>query len=294
MKKILLLPATTTALFSCERFAEGVARDIDMPPHNPQIAGSLFIDSRDSMLSATVSETRGLFDTTKTGILKDSELTLLKNGMPLYEWNTLSIYDTYDKDLGDRIGILEGEITFEVSHPDYETVHAVQRFPQRADFTAEVEYGATTWFDETSDALTVDFSDIAGENQHYLISVDRHYRNTLSGQDTSEYYPLWLETTNQNAQPINEGGFLLSEEGVDRNLKIRFATGVNSFDYLFLVEYRITVKTLTDELYQFYKSYQALENAQGNPFAEPVILYSNMSNDVGCFGLSTTIRKWEG
>ena len=70
MKKILLLLATTTVLFSCERFAEGVARDIDMPPHNPQIAGSLFIDSRDSMLSATVSETRGLFDTTKTGILK--------------------------------------------------------------------------------------------------------------------------------------------------------------------------------------------------------------------------------
>ena len=294
MKKILLLLATTTTLFSCERFAESVARDIDMPPHNPQIAGSLFIDSRDSMLSATVSGTRGLFDTTKTGILKDAELTLLKDGMPLHEWNTLSIYETYDKDLGDRIGILEGEITFEVSHPDYETVHAVQRFPQKADFTAEVEYGATTWFDETSDALTVDFSDIAGENQHYLISVDRHYRNTLSGQDTSEYYPLWLETTNQNAQPINEGGFLLSEEGVDRNLKIRFATGVNSFDYLFLVEYRITVKTLTDELYQFYKSYQALENAQGNPFAEPVILYSNMSNDVGCFGLSTTIRKWEG
>jgi len=291
---MLLLLAAASALFSCERFAEGVARDIDMPPHNPQIAGSLFIDSRDSMLSATVSETRGLFDTTKTGILKDAELTLLKDGVPLHEWNTLSIYETYDKDLGDRIGILDGEITFEVSHPDYETVHAVQRFPQKADFSAEVEYGATTWFDETSDALTVDFSDIAGENQHYLITVDLHYRNTLSGQDTSEYYPLWLETTNQNAQPIYEGGFLLSEEGVDRDLKIRFATGVNSFDYLFLVEYRITVKTLTDELYQFYKSYQALENAQGNPFAEPVILYSNMSNDVGCFGLSTTIRKWEG
>jgi len=294
MKKILLLLAAASALFSCERFAEGVARDIDMPPHNPQIAGSLFIDSRDSMLSATVSETRGLFDTTKTGILKDAELTLLKDGVPLHEWNTLSIYETYDKDLGDRIGILDGEITFEVSHPDYETVHAVQRFPQKADFSAEVEYGATTWFDETSDALTVDFSDIAGENQHYLITVDLHYRNTLSGQDTSEYYPLWLETTNQKAQPIYEGGFLLSEEGVDRDLKIRFATGVNSYDYLFLVEYRITVKTLTDELYQFYKSYQALENAQGNPFAEPVILYSNMSNDVGCFGLSTTIRKWEG
>jgi len=246
------------------------------------------------MLSATVSETRGLFDTTKTGILKDAELTLLQDGVPLHEWNTLSIYETYDKDLGDRIGIIDGEITFEVSHPDYETVHAVQRFPQKADFTAEVDYGATTWFDETSDALTIDFSDIAGENQHYLISVDLHYRNALSGQDTSEYYPLWLETNNQNAQPINEGGFLLSEEGVDRDLKIRFATGVNSIDFLFLVEYRITVKTLSDELYQFYKSYQALDNAQGNPFAEPVILYSNMSNDVGCFGVSTTVRKWEG
>jgi hypothetical protein len=293
VKKILLLLAATTALFSCERFAEGVARDIDMPPHNPQIAGSLFIDSRDSMLSATVSETRGLFDTTKTGILKDAELTLLQDGETLHEWNTLSIYETYDKDLGDRIGILDGEITFEVSHPDYETVHAVQRFPQKANFTAEVDYGATTWFDQTSDALTLDFKDIAGENQHYLISADLHYRNALSGQDTSIYYPLWLESNNQNALSLGESGILLSEEGVDRDLKIRFATGVNSVDYLFLVEYRITVKTLSDEMFKFYQSYQALENAQGNPFAEPVILYSNMSNDVGCFGVSTTIRKWK-
>lgn len=294
MKKYILLLLSATALFSCERFTEGVVRDIELPPHDPQIAASLFIDASDSSLIATVSKTRGLFDTTTTGILEGAQLTLLKDGTPLHEWNTLNPEQNYERNLGDRFGLQQGEFTFEVSHPDFETVHATQRFPSRADFTASVDYAATTWFEDVSDELTLDFKDIPGENQHYLITLDLHYRSPLSGQDTSEYFGLWPQTNNQSIVNVGEDLILLSEEGVDRDLRIRLATGVNSFDYLFLTEYRITVQTLSDDLYKFYRSYSAYQNAVNNPFAEPVILFSNMSNDVGCFGVSTTVRKWEG
>ena len=294
MKKIFITLLLSMVLLSCERWEEGIARDIDLPPHNPQIATSLFIDSMDSTLSATISKTGGLFDTTKTGVIKNAEVKLYQDSALLHDLNDFSIDQTYDKFLSEQIGILEGELILEVNHPDFETVSATQSFPEKAVFTTEVDYGGTTYFDETSDALTIAFSDIPEENQHYLINIHAHYKSGITGQDTAEYFPLYLETTNQNATRINEYGFLLSEEGIDRNLAIRFATGINSINYLFQLEYRITVSTLSNELYKFYQSYSAFQNSQGNPFAEPVILYSNMSNDIGCFGVSTTLRKWDG
>jgi hypothetical protein len=60
-----------------------------------------------------------------------------------------------------------------------------------------------------------------------------------------------------------------------------------------LHEYRVKVSALSEEMYLFYKSYAAYENANGNPFAEPVVLYSNMSNNMGCFGVSTTKRFYK-
>jgi len=55
----------------------------------------------------------------------------------------------------------------------------------------------------------------------------------------------------------------------------------------------VKVSALSEEMYLFYKSYAAYDNANGNPFAEPVVLYSNMSNNMGCFGVSTTKRFYK-
>ena len=52
MKKSFIPLLVSIVLFSCDRWEEGIARDIVLPPHNPQIAASLFIDSMDSTLSA--------------------------------------------------------------------------------------------------------------------------------------------------------------------------------------------------------------------------------------------------
>lgn len=280
------------AFLSCENFTDGVVKEIDLPPHTPQLAGSLFLDSRDTAIRATVSQTRGIFDTTESRVLDSATVRILEGENEVYRLTELGTNQTYDSLLTGTLGTLSGEVTFEVSHPHFETVHATQQFPSMPAFTAEVDYAATTLYGETSDALTVRFPDIQGENQHYIINIDVHYRTAITGEDTAEYYPLWLESTSQNAMQLNGGAFMISEEGVDRNQSITFATGVNTIAALFLIEYRITVTALSNEAYKFYISYDAFQNAEDNPFAQPVILYSNMSNNIGCFGVSTTKRKW--
>ena len=109
----------------------------------------------DSTLSATISKTGGLFDTTKTGVIKDAEVKLYQDGTLLHQLKDFSVNKTYDKFLGNQIGLVNGELILEVAHPDFETVSAAQIFPEKAVFTAEVDYGGTTSFDQTSDALTI-------------------------------------------------------------------------------------------------------------------------------------------
>ena len=204
-------------------------------------------------------------------------------------------YERYTELLPDRFGAPTDSLVFTVNHSDFTSVSGTQVFPSAPQVSLELNYGATQLYGEISDELIVTLEDIPGVNQHYIVSIDVHFRTALTGQDTSVYYDLYWETDYPNSTPLygNEIALLLSEEGLDRNIKFSAATGVNPIDFAMLHEYRVKVSALSEEMYLFYKSYAAYENANGNPFAEPVVLYSNMSNNMGCFGVSTTKRFYK-
>ena len=294
MRALLLLFSATLLLTSCDNLVNGVVRDIDLPPHESQLAASLFLDSRDSNISAIVSSSKGIYDTGQSKSVFNAEC-ILNVGTTTYNWSTMDQYERYTELLADRFGAPTDSLVFTVNHPDYTSVSATQVFPSAPQISLELNYGATQLYGEISDELIVTLKDIPGVNQHYIVSIDVHFRTALTGQDTSVYYDLYWETDYPNSTPLygKESALLLSEEGLDRDIKFSAATGVNPIDLAMLHEYRVKVSALSEEMYLFYKSYAAYENANGNPFAEPVVLYSNMSNNMGCFGVSTTKRFYK-
>jgi hypothetical protein len=294
MRLFLLLFPAAVFLTSCDNLVNGVVRDIDLPPHESQLAASLFLDSRDSAISAIVSSSKGIYDTGQSKSIKDAEC-VLNVGSTTYNWSTMDQYERYTELLPDRFGAPTDTLLFTVNHPDFTSVSATQVFPSAPQVSVELNYGATQLYGEISDELIITLKDIPGVNQHYIVSIDVHFRTALSGQDTSEYYNLYWETEYPNSTPLWGQGsaLLLSEDGLDRNIKFSAATGINPIDFAMLHEYRVKVSALSEEMYLFYKSYAAYENANGNPFAEPVVLYSNMSNNMGCFGVSTTKRFYK-
>jgi len=294
MRLFLLLFPAAVFLTSCDNLVNGVVRDIDLPPHESQLAASLFLDSRDSAISAIVSSSKGIYDTGQSKSVKDAEC-VLNVGSTIYNWSTMDQYERYTELLPDRFGAPTDTLLFTVNHPDFTSVSATQVFPSAPQVSVELNYGATQLYGEISDELIITLKDIPGVNQHYIVSIDVHFRTALSGQDTSEYYNLYWETEYPNSTPLWGQGsaLLLSEDGLDRNIKFSAATGINPIDFAMLHEYRVKVSALSEEMYLFYKSYAAYENANGNPFAEPVVLYSNMSNNMGCFGVSTTKRFYK-
>ena len=294
MRLFLLLFPAAVFLTSCDNLVNGVVRDIDLPPHESQLAASLFLDSRDSAISAIVSSSKGIYDTGQSKSVKDAEC-VLNVGSTIYNWSTMDQYERYTELLPNRFGAPTDTLLFTVNHPDFTSVSATQVFPSAPQVSVELNYGATQLYGEISDELIITLKDIPGVNQHYIVSIDVHFRTALSGQDTSEYYNLYWETEYPNSTPLWGQGsaLLLSEDGLDRNIKFSAATGINPIDFAMLHEYRVKVSALSEEMYLFYKSYAAYENANGNPFAEPVVLYSNMSNNMGCFGVSTTKRFYK-
>jgi hypothetical protein len=289
----LLIPAALL-LSSCDNLVNGVVRDIDLPPHESQLAASLFLDSRDSNISAIVSSSKGIYDTGQSKSVFNAECVLAV-GATTYNWSTMDQYERYTELLPDRFGVPTDSLVFTVNHPDFTSVRATQVFPSAPQVSLELNYGATQLYGEISDELVITLKDIPGVNQHYIISIDVHFRTALSGQDTAEYYNLYWETEYPNSTRLwgQESALLLSEDGLDRDIKFSAATGVNPINFAMLHEYRVKVSALSEEMYLFYKSYSAYENANGNPFAEPVVLYSNMSNNMGCFGVSTTKRFYK-
>jgi hypothetical protein len=294
MRIFLLLFPAAVFLTSCDNLVNGVVRDIDLPPHESQLAASLFLDSRDSAISAIVSSSKGIYDTGQSKSVKDAEC-ILNVGSTTYNWSTMDQYENYTELLPDRFGAPTDSLIFTVNHSDYTSVSATQVFPSAPQVSVELNYGATQLYGEISDELIITLKDTPGVNQHYIVSIDVHFRTALSGQDTSEYYNLYWETEYPNSTRLwgQESALLLSEDGLDRNIKFSAATGINPIDFAMLHEYRVKVSALSEEMYLFYKSYAAYENANGNPFAEPVVLYSNMSNNMGCFGVSTTKRFYK-
>ncbi len=53
----------------------------------------------------------------------------------------------------------------------------------------------------------------------------------------------------------------------------------------------VCLSNLTEPSYLFYKSYNIYNNVMGNPFAQPVQVYSNITNGFGIFAGSSSIRK---
>ncbi|MCH1534016.1 MAG: DUF4249 domain-containing protein [Schleiferiaceae bacterium] len=294
MRALLLLFSATLLLTSCDNLVNGVVRDIDLPPHESQLAASLFLDSRDSNISAIVASSKGIYDTGQSKSVFDAEC-VLNVGPTTYNWSTMDQYERYTELLTDRFGTPTDTLVFTVNHPDFSSVSGTQVFPSAPQVSLELNYGATQLYGEISDELIVTLKDLPGVNQHYIVSIDVHFRTALSGQDTSEYYNLYWETEYPNSTRLwsQESALLLSEDGLDREIKFSAATGINPIDFAMLHEYRVRVSALSEEMYLFYKSYSAYENANGNPFAEPVVLYSNMSNNMGCFGVSTTKRFYK-
>jgi hypothetical protein len=293
MKKIVFIALIAISASSCGKLTEGVVRNIDLPPHTPTLVGTLFADNSDTSLYAVISQTRGLLDSNASKLLPDAIINLYKNTVLQYSWNNQDAQTGYyPLHLGDTLGSYDGTYTFEVLHPDFDAITAADQFPPSAIITESIlNKGAGQVFSFETDEIIVKLDDISGVDQHYLFSCMERSADFGVSQDTS-WKRVELYTDDQRATQVGDGdAILLSENGIDADLQISLAP----FSFLGSstqeeYEYRLSVKTLSNEGLNYYRSISSYQNAQNNPFSEPVVIYSNVEGGYGVFALSRTVE----
>lgn len=303
MKKFVFIISLALLFGACERNA-----DIDIPHKNPKLVVHGFLEKNEPIelrigKSQHILTPRMMWNDLEKFTVKDATVVVYENNVPL----TTLVYDpvTYSYKSPDSARIRDGySYTVKVTAPGFSEAEALsvvpsQSAPAEVDITRDVRINS---YGEHMDEVIIKFNDPAGEKNYYLIRV---YPTPYGGWESQ---PVWcvsttdkdLETIGDHADPLSTdncydgGSLLLRDDNFNGNQKLlRFY--VNSYNMQENIDpvngrtYRPYIKLyrITEDRFRYEKSYGVYYQSSGNPFAEPVNVFSNVKNGYGSFSAYT-------
>lgn len=289
---ILLLALSTLALTSCDNWINGVARDIELPPHEPELAPFVLIDAADTAIAVTLSKTTGVLDSVNPTLIRDAQIDLFHEGNFLYQL-TAQDYDfntnRYHLPLTGTFGNAPGEYTLRVTYPGYNTVTATQMMPAApvVDSVALVEGGYIDPQEGTMDEIKFRITDDGAATNYYMVRVNVQSLDTTWWGDPGYSYNLDLRTNEPSAESLYYGSILLLTDVAFNGRSVNISLGAYLNNWGGSNEERILqVFSITRDYYTYLRSLNTYEQSSGNPFAEPSFLFDNTTSGFGFFGLS--------
>ena len=290
-KLAILLIISQLAVFSCKSLVKEIDPSI-LPQTDSKLVVACFISPQDTVLSAKVTETKILIGS--TGDIKDD----ITNASISLSDGTKTIFLIYNKSLGyyralpTQLPILAGKTySITVSTPDGRKVNASTKIPSDITIkdvkvdstqTTDIRRGVTVTNIEYTVKLI--WQDKAGEANFY---------RGISIFDTIIQYPNQNNTTNKlppfpstitdlrTIDDKNSDGQLIS---LSRTFTpIAYGINVTNSGIKFIKQIRVGLFQ-TDISYYNYHTSLRKQRENNNPFAEPVLLYSNINGGFGCFG----------
>jgi hypothetical protein len=296
MKKIFLyslLIVNQLILLSCE----SLVKEIDpsfLPETDSKLVVACFISPQDTVLAAKVTETKVLIGS--NGDIKDditNATVSLSDGSKIIQL----IYNTklgYYRAIPTALPILAGKTyTITVSTPDGRKINASTIVPKSTDIKdVKIDSIKVNNFQQGNSVTNIEYDvkviwqDKAGEPNYYrAISefvflyriVDSINKKVINAPVSAivdlrtiddKFADGQLLSLNRAYIPTSIGG---NTQGQDANLKTR----------LNLIKVGLFQ---TDIHYYNYHSSLRRQRENNNPFAEPVLLYTNIKGGFGCFG----------
>ena len=297
---LLIALIAAISFVSCDRFADGVVHEVAFPEHTPRLAVTVIAGDSDSQLVAQVTSTASVLDSAGPQPVAGAVISLsLGEDALLYTLGEEDFADfAYKLNLDDAFGHFDGTMTLNVDAPGFDPVSATNMMPPIPEVAFTYEYrGDTTnspWIGELiQDVYTLDLANHADVDDSYLIYVDALFIDAFT-LDTLGWDQVRLRT--QNDQRITEepitGGLIVSDKnatGWSNGLAdiIFFSKSFDVDKEWSPVALRLRVQALSPELAKFYESTGDYLSGGFDLFAEPSLMYSNISSGFGCFGLSS-------
>ena len=281
--------------------------DIQLPAHKSKLVVFASFTGADDSLVVHLTRSKSALDTSQTRIITTRDSFLQPNGTYYYYYGYLE-YDTLQSAkvelyrneqlwgtfkfrpldgkyfLRQKLPVDGATYKLKVAVSGYETVEAIQKMPAMAalDSVRIVKQGAVV--QDVFDTRRVD------EITYFMqdpVETGNYYVNSAEFVDNQNRYSQYYRFT--SLDPLANNDVLNDKSFNGKSYKWRLyadylPTGQKKDKFIFSL-YNTTI-----DAFLFQRSRDLNENAQDNPFAEPVILYSNITNGYGIFALSSVAR----
>jgi len=299
---LLLAFLLVLTITSCDKFEEGVIQEIPFPDHIPELTATLIVNDQDDKIFAQISSSAAVLDIEGPQPVQDAVVTLTDEaGQTLYALSESDFDDSvYILDLASTFGTTTGMTTLTVDAPGFEQITATNTMPSKPLFDVNYEYqGDSTsspWEGPSiQDVYTIDFDNNLGVKKNYLIHIDALYQDIDTGNQ--EWLAMRFQTRTDpritRLTSLDESSVIMvSDESSSSAFSalhdIQILTKSTPEDSKGgPISTRVRVESLSPELARYYLSVDSYLSGGPDFFAEPSLMYSNVSSGFGCFGLSS-------
>lgn len=248
---------------------------------------------KDSLISVQIERSVFFLDSPNADVSVDGASVSIKNVTTgITESTNVSDNGLYEFDM---ICIEGHEYDISVNHSDYPPAAAKAFIPSSVSllsvdtFTVDIPNAS---YVEIHATLT--WNDPLGED-FYIISVDNVSDSGVVSKPWVDASDVSIDYSLSNG--VSEGDYgwylgVLDEtfQGGTKSLHIDFL----AFDTSEVDFYEYQLYRCTEDAYKYFLSTNKSQNADDNPFTEPIKIHSNITNGIGIFaGISTSvIRKY--
>jgi hypothetical protein len=291
---ILLLISFT----SCDEDRFSSTKVIEFPDHISKLAVTSHLSAPDfdssnvKLPTVFVGNSLGIVEDKEYSIFPDASVQLYKDGDLLYDF-------TYDENNNIYIGpedpaLTQGTYRLDVSADGFDALSTIQVMPSKANIigaTYEFEKVPFDFDDDLYDLMKVKINDPGDEENFYAYDVFFEVKSGFNGEIyTNDVYSM-------SDDPLVEYGYNVGEiipditfngNSYDLRLLQQSSWALNGGDELIAV--KVVIYTLTKDYYIYETTRSLNSDAQGNPFAEPVLVHSNFENGFGVFTLNNAVE----
>ena len=278
MKNLIVIFCLSIILSSCEKIIPFTG-EISEPK---LVVNSLF--ESDKPWKVHVSHSLSVIDNGELGNVEDA-IVIIKDSSNNVVDSLLHESEGFYR--GSNYPLTGQDYRIEVSHYDYTDVYSVDRLPSPINIISVDTITNIIDGDEQFD-MTINFEDPGDARNYYRISVHLGIWevNWATGDSILFEYqlPIILKDPvfNNETNSADDGLFtdlLFDGQTKELNIALELEEKIDYIDKLEVWLYNITRAT-----YNYNISYNIYESASGNPFAQPVQVYSNINNGFGIFG----------
>jgi len=276
---ILLIPAL---IFSCKKEAT-----IKLPKQENKLVVTCFISPGDTLISARVKASvpeygqQQNFDDdvmNATVMLMDDAHAILLPFDPTQDAYVIS---------SNAFIVVSGKTySLIVSTPDGKQVSASTTVPSEQfelqsitthTKNEQISASSTFTFESFDYDLTIGVNDIPNKTSYLEVFFQNFTYN--SSDTTSMQYVQPDSLYNQ----ASDAFFATDESGSRSVYSYNYSSSFYGTD-IQSAQVNIAILNCSPEFYKYNESLQRSENADGNPFSEPVFVYTNIAGGFGCFG----------